>query len=389
MKTRRYIGLLITLSASAHAQVAEVRLQEAWRAEYAAEDATGEHVVGLWHFNADEPTRDASGHGHDLRFDGVRTSAGGRFGSCLESFRGWPDEDVRHAALAPNDPSLTPKGAFSIELWIQPKPDLEGYPDAFLVDKKYVAHDDYQMVLGRASKDGRRRRRVSLGFGTDSETYHSDAARFDEGVWYHVAFVYDGAGAGRFYLNGVPFGGDERPGRKSISPGRHLLSIGDRIGSYYHGFPGYIDEVRICNGALRFAPASLDLVSARTVFVRMEQNATVRLALTNLRRTELAGAVLRASLGATPEAEFAVPTLAPGQRHTIEYALDTSLRPGEYRLRARVDLGDAQPDSCEESFPIIIAPRKPSHRMPVLMWGVYGAENVLKEMERLKRIGFT
>ena len=165
--------------------------------------------------------------------------AEGRFGGCLECFPGWPVEDKPHRAQVPNHPALSPAGAFTLEMWIRPKDQLdEKYPDSFLLDKKYVAHDDYQLILARRTRAAIGFLQANLGFGADSQTYYSQPARFEPGRWRHIAFTYDGAGGGRFFLDGRSWGGGEFPARKAISPGKHLLSIGDRIGSYYHGFPG-------------------------------------------------------------------------------------------------------------------------------------------------------
>ena len=104
-------------------------LCESWNTEYAGEDATAEQTIGLWSFNKGAETEDASGHGHTLKLQGAAIHPSGRFGACLESFPGWPVEDKRHAAVVANHAALSPKGAFTLELWICPKPELKGdYP---------------------------------------------------------------------------------------------------------------------------------------------------------------------------------------------------------------------------------------------------------------------
>jgi hypothetical protein len=53
-------------------------------------------------------------------------------------------------------------------LWLQAKPELnQDYPMAFLLDKKYVAHDDYQLILDAPDKHGDRAFQANLGFGSD------------------------------------------------------------------------------------------------------------------------------------------------------------------------------------------------------------------------------
>ena len=379
----------VAMCGLANAQDAGPRLCEPWDGQYAGEDATGEHVIALWQFMPRAEDRDGSGHGHDFNLDGATISTDGPLGSCLECYPGWPVEDKRHAARVADADALSPKGAFTLEMWIKPKPELEDYPDSFLLDKKYVSDTDYQMILTRPDKTGLRRLRVVLGFGEDSQAYSSQAATYEPGVWRHVAFTYDGAGSGRFFRDGLPWGGASYPERGAISPGDKPLSIGDRLGSYYHGFPGFIDQVRLSNAALEFRRAGFALVSDRTVFVRMEADQSIRLSVTNLQRSSLSGAVVRVSLSGMGEREFRLPEVASAQQHSIAYPLNTSLRPGEYQLTARLEIPGEKRYHSEESFPVIIVPRPLPRRMPVVMWGVYSPENVLREMDRLKRLGFT
>lgn len=360
------------------------RLAEPWHEAYAGDDATGTHVLGLWDFDSEAKTKEES-----AVLLGATIAPEGKFGGCLESFRGFPDQDKRHAAAVSNRPALSPKGAFTIEMWIRPKPDLDGYPEAFLIDKKYVAQTDYQWTLGAADKSGQRHLVANLGFGEDSERYVSEARRYDAGVWYHIAVTYDGAGEVRFYRDGAAIGGARRTGRGAIAPGKHPLSIGDRIGSNYHGFPGYIDQVRICAGVLEFRPASFELISDRRTFLRMEKAPALKLVIRNLTRGVLHGATAAVSIEGTAEANSILPDIASGAAHSIEYPLATTLRPGEYRLRVRIEIPGEKPFRDEESFPLTIVPRPLPARMPVVMWGIGGVEGVLKELPRLKEIGFT
>ncbi len=388
---KHIVGFLITSALCAPASAADAAsppLCEPWASEYVGADATGDHVVALWQFNSDGATVDGSGHGHDLTLQNAVIVPDGRFGGCLESFPGWPVEDKRHAAVAKNAPALSPDGAFTLEMWIQPKAELNAeYPESFLLDKKYVAHDDYQWILGAADRNGSRAMRATLGFGSDSATWYAKPARFEPGTWYHLAFTYDGAGTGRFFLNGMPWGGGEQPGRKAISAGRHPLSLGDRIGSYYHGFPGYIDQLRITRGVREFRRLRMETLSDRRVFVRMEPEATLTLQITNLQQTAVATAEVAISLGEMGMRTTQVGPLEPGQSRTIDYDLDTSLRPDEYPLMARVSVTEPQSYSAEELFPVQIVARKNAGEFPVLMWGIYGG--VSDEISRLKRIGFT
>lgn len=388
----RTVLLLCWLLGLPAAQAAESpqRLCEPWQSEYRGEDATGKHVIALWAFEQGDRAEDASGRGHAGTIRGAKLARNGRFGSCLETFCGWPVEDKEHRAFVPSRPELSPEGPFTIEMWIRPKPELSAdYPDAFLLDKKYVSDHDYQLILGPADRRGNRVVRACLGFGSDSSTYYSRPARFEPGTWYHLAFTYDGAGEGAFYLDGKPWGRTRIEGRQSIAAGKHGLSIGDRVGSYYHGFPGFIDQVRICRGVLEFRRAKLELVSPRSCFLRMESPAEIRLALTNLDRQPLAQGTLILSVDGEAERQVKVADLAPGGSMAVKYRLPTSLSPGAYPLAARLVVSGKEAYESREEFTIQIAPRKTPHQFPVLMWGVGSPEAVLKEINRLKEIGFT
>lgn len=380
-------GVLGGVQAAAGAEPA-VALCEPWQSEYRGQAATGKHVLALWKFDSGEKVEDASGHGHTGSLRGAKLHPQGRFGACLECFAGWPVEDKEHRALVPHHPALSPQGPFTLEMWICPKPELEGYPEAFLLDKKYVSHHDYQWILGPADPSGARVLRVCLGFGDDSATFYARPARFKPGTWYHLAFTYDGAGSGRFFLNGRPWGEQRIAGRKSIVPGRHPLSIGDRIGSFYHGFPGFIDEVRLCAGALEFRPVKVELVTDRSCFLRMEAGVSLGFRVTSLQPQPLPAVEVSISMDGRGGVARRLGPLGPGQAASLDYPLDTSLRPDEYPIDVRLSVPGPEPFQSEERFSVRIVGRRPPDRFPVLMWGVGSPEGVRKEMARLKRIGF-
>ena len=347
--------------------VAHSALQETWETGYAKEDATGPHVLGYWKF--DEESKDVTLHGAVF-------NPKGKFGGALESFPGFPIEDQRHAAVVAVKPV---KGAFTLEMWIKPKAAFEPRLRCFLLDKKYVDHTDYQWQIGDADKGGLRRMWVTLGFGAESKTIYSLPFKLEAEVWQHVAFTYDGAGEGKFYRNGVAAGGANLAGFGKVVQGMKPLSIGDRLGSNYGGFPGLIDEVRVCEGVLSFERIAMQIVAGRSVWRRMETAKPVEIVCTNLRREVLKGARLRVSLGGTNE-EFLVSDLAMGKSFTAKYVFNTALKADDYELRARFETGDY---ATEQAATLKLVARVPE-RMPVIMWGGGG-----EEMERMKDLGFT
>lgn len=340
-------------------------LQETWETGYSGEDATGKHVLGHWSFEKADA----------LKLNGAVLNAKGRFGSGLESFPGFPVQDKRHAALV----SVLPvKGAFTLEMWIKAKAEFKPELRCFLLDKKYVDHTDYQWQIGEADNGGLRRMFVTLGFGAESRQIYSQPFKMGE-EWQHVAFTYDGAGEGKFYRNGTAAGGAKLEGFGAVVPGKKELSLGDRLGSNYGGFPGLIDEVRVCEGVLSFERVAMQIVASRAVWKRMETARPIDIVVTNLKRDTMKGATLNASLGGKTE-DFIVPDLAAGKSFTAKFSLNTALKPAAYELRARFETGDY---ATEQSTKLQIVGRLPP-RMPVIMWGAGG-----DEIPRLKELGFT
>jgi hypothetical protein len=340
-------------------------LQESWETGYTKDDASGKHVLGHWAFEKED----------GLKLSGAVLTAKGRFGGGLESFPGFPVQDKRHAALV----SVLPvKSAFTLEMWIKAKAEFKPELRCFLLDKKYVDHTDYQWQIGEADKGGLRRMWVTLGFGAESKTIYSLPFKLGE-EWQHVAFTYDGAGEGKFYRNGTSAGGARLEGFGAVVPGKKELSIGDRLGSNYGGFPGFIDEVRVCDGVLSFERVAMQIATTRSVWRRMEAAKPIDIVVTNLKRDVMKAASLKVSLGGKTE-DFILPDLAAGKAFTARYTLNTALKAGDYDLRARFESGGY---ATEQSATLKIVPRMPP-RMPVIMWGAGG-----NEIARLKDLGFT
>jgi len=228
---------------------------------------------------------------------------------------------------------------------------------------------------------------VALGFGDDSETFSSDPF-IPGGEWQHLAFTYDGAGTVRFFRNGAPLGSATKPGRGPVAPGKHALSIGDRVGSNYAGFPGFIDEVRICDGVLEFRPMAIEFQSERKTWLRMEKVPPVSVVIHNLGKVAAKQTRVRISVEGLDEKTVTLAELAAGATSTIAYPFDTSLRPDTYRLKAHLEAPGDFAFASDESTEIVIAPR-PLTKMPVVMWGLGSPKEVKSEMARLKDLGFT
>ena len=359
---------------------------DTWQREYTQDEARAAHVIALWQFAAGSELEDASGQGHHLELVGARVVTEGKFGGGLQSFPGWPVSDQRHAAVTKPHPSLSPSGPFTIDLWLKPGAELPDRGNAHLLCKKYVSHHDYQLML--TPLQGKfRRLQLTLGFGNDSEIFSSQPLDWPADVWQHVAVTYDGAGTVRFYRNGATIGERSVPGRKSISAGPLPLTIGDRTGSLYGGFAGVLDQVRISQGVREFSPAALELAIPRRTYVRFEPAPLVTMTVTNRLATTLSEARVTVS-GIGPAQAWDLPALEAGGTHTLTWPFDTSLRPDQYTLTARVEIPGPPPSQREASIPITLVARPLPYRMPVMMWGIGSPSEFERELPRMKELGF-
>ena len=385
------VALLSTAASDGFSQTSDpVRPMETWDRGYTGGAATGPHVLGYWKFDGegDAALVDASGKGHTLTLKGGVIASQGKFGGCLECFPGFPVDDKQHSALTPHRPGLSPAGPLTLEMWIAPKPEFADNLRCYLLDKKYVDHNDFQWQIGEADRSGNRRMWVNLGFGTESRNFFSDPVLLKPNVWRHVAFTYDGHGRGRFFVDGQLAGEQLNGAFTAPTIGTKGLSIGDRLGSNYGGFPGYIDEVRICRGVLSFEPIDLTIQSDRTVWRRMEQAESVVVRCTNLQRSPLTGARLKLLWSGGEARQVELPTLQPDETHEVKFPVDTELKPGEYLLTASCELTQPRPLSTSRSASFRIMPRPTELQMPVIMWGV-GAGGVESSADQLREIGFT
>lgn len=370
-----------------------------WWEPYSGAAATGPDVLGLWKFDGDETsfTVDSSSHKHPGVLRGAKQSPHGRFGQCLESAAGYPVVDASHAVHVSRSSSLSPDAAFTVEMWIRQK-DIAEFPENYspvLMDMKYVpgSHTGFMLTLTPASSTGTRELALEIGTGAASFHWYSLPFPLDAGTWHHVAFTYDAIGTVEFFVNGAATGRATKPAAGAMAAAVRDLSIGDRSGSLYRGFPGYIDEVRITKGVREFGPVKFVPEMDRFVFRRMAEDAVLTAQLVNRSGEILSGVnvSVRTPNGSTEP--IAIPDLAVGDSHAIRVDVDTSLKSGEYFVELSATLANwGGSDSGYQSttrIPIVIVGRPVPDQMPVVMWGVGGTEGVIKEIPRLKQIGFT
>ncbi|MCB1063072.1 MAG: LamG domain-containing protein [Verrucomicrobiae bacterium] len=370
-----------------------------WWETYTGAEANGPQVLGFWRFDTEADLgKDESKHGGTGKLRGSTWRAEGKFGGCLEGGAGFPIADVGHGLSVKRSPALSPGGPFSLEMWIRPKA-ADAFPPTYapyLVDSKYVPdnHTGFLWAMTNESASGTRQFKLSMGLGARSETWFSEPFRLEPEVWQHIAFTYDGAGTVTFFRNGAETGRINKPGASSMAAPVRDLVLGDRLGSNYGGFPGWIDEVRLSAGVREFRPVEIESESARPTFLRMSERAKIHASVKNLAAGDLTGIGVKITgVGGVSDAGIEIATLGKGEARALEIPIDSRLRPGEYEIEITVDTpdwggGEAAHRSTSR-IPFVIVPRPLPHRMPVVMWGLGGTEGVIKEIPTLKDLGFT
>lgn len=370
-----------------------------WWEPYAGEEANGPHVLGFWRFDTEaEPAQDSSANSLAGQLRGAKWSAAGKSGGCLECGAGFPIADEPHGLRIGKSPVLAPGGPFTLEMWLRPKA-AEAFPADYapiVADCKYVPdnHTGFLWSMTKEDSGGRRRFQLEAGLGARSESWFSEPFHLEPEIWQHAAFVFDGAGTVSFFLGGAETGRDTKPSASTMAAPSREFVIGDRIGSRYRGFPGWIDEVRFTAGTRDFRPVKIETESDRPVFRRMTENAVIRARVLGLSPEPMPGLKISISGAKQPgPKDLTLDALKPGAAESLEIPVDTSLRPGEYIVEITVETpgwgGAETVHRTTSGLPFVIVPRPLPHRMPVVMWGLGGTEGVLRAMPKLKEIGFT
>lgn len=363
-----------------------------WKQEYKGADATGADVIALWQFNKGAELEDSSGKGHKLTLGkNGRLEEQGRFGGGLRSLPHGGNQSINAGAYCADKDDLSPKGAFSVELWLKPDPEFFNQYLTYLVDKKnyHYAKDieaanwDYSFYCTKEGKEpGVCRLNVSLGFKTHSAWIASPKVTLEPGVWTHLAFTYNGAGFVRIFKDGEVVCRREFDGGP-VEPGSHKLTIGERSGSNYFSCPGVIDMVRICNGIVPFytGKVKVSATNSRTAFYRFEKDRTLTVTFHNDAQDDIIGAKIKVSVGGT-EKIMDIGNISALNSSTVSIPVNTALRPGTYTVDVIVDYtANGKSHGVNEKLEYTIVPRDLPF-MPVILWG-------MGDIPRLKDIGFT
>ncbi|MCA9132139.1 MAG: LamG domain-containing protein [Planctomycetales bacterium] len=398
MKTILIRGLLVLCCLHSCRVVAQTTAVPWWE-KYSGTEAQGEHVLGFWTFSeeGDAFIRDSSSHAHRATVRGGIWNAAGRFDGCLEGSAGYPVVDKSHGLHITRSSVLSPPGAFTVEMWIKAKEEKDFARESrpVLLDMKYVPgnHTGLMFSLTAADSGGKRQMVTQIGLGTHSEHWYSQPFDLPPGEWRHVAFTYDAQGTVGFFVDGGAMGSETKAGLGPMAPAVRDMAIGDRLGSNYNGFPGFVDEVRITSGTREFRPVAFEPEVARVVVLRGQEGVVLRGEVVNQTGQPLEEvAVTIVKPNSVPQSAI-FRSVPAGGRLPVQFSLDASLKPGEYDLQFTTRLAKwGLHDSGYEGqavLPFVIVPRPLPQRMPVVMWGVYGVEAVEQEIPRLKEIGFT
>ncbi len=352
--------------------------QEPWETGYFNQDAVGDHVLGYWHFDKPVPPFSESERFGKVVLGGATITPEGRFGDALETDHHRALPGIRAGASINHFPELSPGGAFSVEMWICPKWSFDTNAPYVLIDKRADTFTDYQWKLDALSSDGKCQLLVTLGFGDRFETFPSELIGLEPDEWHHLAFTYDGSGEVSHYVDGHLSGRSRVPNCGSITAGTLPLVIGDQMGGG-RGFPGSIDEVRLCKGVLVFAAFDLEFISERRTWQRMDTPTSEYVVCTNLRPDTVTNLQLKVRY-ANRESTFLIESLDPGKSYRARYYVDTSIRPRRYSIHAILE-NNLHREEEASTFEIS---SRPAPQFPVVL-----LDRGPADISQMREVGFT
>jgi hypothetical protein len=186
--------------------------------------------------------RDLSGknnHGTMTGMSGHPWVAGPRGGKALDVAGTGDYVSVASAA------NLNITGNLTLSIWVKRNGTMDNYAACF--NKRYSAGDPYnQYVIGTNALTNKPEFGVSTG-GVGSQTVATSATALSDGVWTHLAGVYDGANV-TLYTNGVQVAQTAKTG--TVNTSSNALRIGDPEGTGVNAWKGGLHCARLWSRAL-------------------------------------------------------------------------------------------------------------------------------------------
>lgn len=357
---------------------------------FRGDEITGNDVLALWQFQPGTELTDSKGEAALQLCGRSQVVSDSLFGGALECFEFIPGKDKPNGARAPREKAPVIDGAFSIEAWVKLKesPDNPDWSTGYILDKMYVPcthksddlNKDYYFSL-RHNKAKKVVLQAGIGLGAEVIQFSSEPVDYAPGVWRLMAFYYNGAGAGMFFVDGRLAGKRTYEGKGPAAAGRLPIMLGERCGSIHAGLPGHLAQVRIVKGL----PSQVKLISLemqhpfqRTVFERMEQGHVLRLRASNLSEHAISDLTLTIHDGIESREQRLVDLPVGDEPVVLELPLPCDGKVGAYtyRVTARGVIPGGRAVSGDVEMAYRICRRLPEF-MPVVMWGGASIDKML------------
>lgn len=363
---------------------------------FQGDEITGNNVLALWQFQPGAELADSKGEAALELCGRSQVVTDSTFGGALECFELVPGNDKPNGARAARATAPVVDGAFSIEAWVKLKetPDNPDWSTGYIVDKMYVpnTHErvnlnkDYHFSLRHNKAAKKVVLQAGIGLGTEVINFSSEPVDYAPGAWRLLAFYYNGAGTGMFFVDGRLVGKKTHADKGPVASGSLPVMLGERCGSIHAGLPGYLAQVRMVKGL----PSQIKLINLelqhpfqRNVFERMEEGHALQLRVSNLAEQKITGLALTIHDGLAGREQQLGDLPANGEPVVVSLPLPCDGKVGSYtyRVDARAVNADGQAVTGGVVFAYQLCRRLPEF-MPVVMWG--GAS-----IDKLLATGFT
>lgn len=360
---------------------------------FRGDEITGNDVLAIWQFQLGDELIDGKGAANLELFGKSQVVPDNTFGGALDCHEYIKEHDKPHGARIARATAPLVDGPFSIEAWVKLK-DTTEWIEGYILDKMYVPHTreggqfnkDYFFKMRHNKNAGTVHLQAGIGLGAEVINFASEPFAHSPGAWRLMAFYYDGAGTGMFFLDGRMIGKKTFADKGGVAPGSYHISLGERCGSTYSGLPGHLAQVRLVKGL----PSQIKLISMemghayeRTVFERMEKGQTLQLQIGNLAPEKISNLQLTINDGVEQKTHTIANLPVSNEPTTLELPLPTDAKAGSYTYTVTATGKNAAGKTIDGqvSFAYQLCRRLPEY-MPVVMWG-YGS------VEQLKSTGFT